>query len=85
MLGVALFIILLATGISLYRAILGPTAHDRVLAINVVNTKTVVIIVLIGFINRRPEVFMDIAIIYAVINFVSTLAFLRYLESRSVD
>ncbi len=81
----ALFIILLATAISLYRAIRGPTPHDRVLAINIVNTKTVVIIVLIGFINQRPELFMDIAIIYAVINFVSTLAFLRYLESRSVD
>ncbi len=85
MLIVALFIILLATGISLYRAIVGPTAHDRVLAINVVNTKTVVIIVLIGFINKRPDLFMDIAIIYAVINFVSTLAFLRYLESQRVD
>lgn len=59
------------------RAVLGPTLYDRVLAVNMFGTKTVLLISLLGFVMGRPE-FLDIAIVYALINFISVIGVLRY-------
>jgi multicomponent Na+:H+ antiporter subunit F len=64
----------------LYRVILGPTLLDRLLAVNVIGTKTIVLLCLIGFVYGRPDMFLDIALAYALINFIATIAVLRYLE-----
>jgi multicomponent Na+:H+ antiporter subunit F len=72
-------LILLGVLMALVRALKGPTAVDRVLAVNVIGTKTVVVIALIGFLYGRPH-FLDLALIYALINFITTIAFLKYLE-----
>ena len=71
-------ILIFTTLLCLYRVIRGPTVWDRVLAINVIGTKTVVILVLIGFIYNN--LFLDVAITYAMINFVSTIAISRFLQ-----
>jgi multicomponent Na+:H+ antiporter subunit F len=55
-----------------------------VLSVNVIGTKTVVLLVLIGFIYGRPH-FLDIALVYAIINFIATLAFLKYIEKGGLD
>lgn len=73
--------ILLAMILSLYRALAGPTVYDRALAANVIGTKTVVFLALIGFIYARPH-FLDIALVYALINFIATIAILKYIESE---
>lgn len=65
----------------LYRVVQGPTLLDRVMALNVVGTKTIVVLALIGFLNDRPAMFLDIALAYALINFIATVALLRYLEA----
>ncbi len=65
----------------LLRACLGPTAFDRVLAVNAMGTKTVIFVAIWGFISDRPE-FLDIALMYAVINFVSTIAILRLIQHK---
>ncbi len=62
------------------RAIIGPTLYDRVLAVNMFGTKTVLLISLLGFVMGRPE-FLDIAIVYALINFISVIGILRYSEN----
>ena len=77
-------IIVLATFLILYRAIKGPGVYDRVLAINVIGTKTVVVLALIGFMYKRPH-FLDIALVYALINFIATFAILKYIESGRLD
>ena len=77
---VSAVLVLLAALAVLYRVILGPTALDRVMAVNVIGTKTIVLLALIGFIYGRPEMFLDIALVYALINFIATIAVLRYLE-----
>lgn len=64
----------------LYRAIKGPRLYDRALAVNVIGTKTVVLLALIGFIYDRPY-FLDIALVYALINFIATIAILKYRET----
>ena len=63
----------------LIRAILGPTVYDRILAVNSIGTKTVILVTLLAFINRRPD-FLDIALLYTLINFVVTIAILKFKE-----
>jgi len=64
----------------LVRAVLGPTIYDRILSVNTFGTKTVLLIGLWGFITERPE-FLDIAIVYALLNFIGTVAVLKFFES----
>jgi multicomponent Na+:H+ antiporter subunit F len=69
--------------LGLLRAFLGPTIHDRILAVNVVGTKTVLMIALLGFIVGRPE-FIDTAIVYALLNYIGIIAVLRVFEDGSL-
>ena len=79
----AIFIIL-AIVIVLFRVIKGPKVYDRILAVNVIGTKTVILIALVGFIYERPH-FLDIAIVYALINFIATFAILKYGSEGGLD
>jgi len=63
----------------LVRGLLGPTIYDRILAVNAMGTKTVILVVLLGFMNDRPD-FLDIALVYALINFVVTIVILKFIE-----
>ena len=72
----SLFICGLASVICLWRVALGPTAYDRVLAVNAVGSLVIIGITLHGFFMDRPE-FIDIAILYALINFIGTIAILK--------
>lgn len=76
-LGGVLGIILLSVAISFWRAALGPTPFDRVLAVNTIGTIAVLGIAVHGFFNQRPD-FLDIALLYALINFIGTIAVLRF-------
>jgi len=71
--------VLVVMAMALARAILGPTLYDRILAVNMVGTKTVVFIALVGFLDGRPD-FLDIALLYALINFIGTIAVLKFLR-----
>ena len=79
MFAVATVAILVAMALALARALLGPTLYDRILAINAFGTKTVLIIAVYGFLTGRPD-FADIALVYALINFVGTVAVLKFFE-----
>lgn len=81
----ATIIIVLAAVLVLYRAIVGPFVFNRILSVNFFGTKTVVILLLVGFMYGRPDVFVDIAIVYVLINFTAVLAFLKYVESGRFD
>ncbi len=65
--------------LAMIRALLGPTLYDRVLALNTFGTKTVLLIAVLGFLAGRPE-FLDLALVYALINFIGTIAVLKYFE-----
>lgn len=65
--------------LALTRAFLGPTVYDRILALNGFGTKTVLMIAVYGFLTERPD-FLDIAIVYALINFIGTIAVLKFFE-----
>ena len=76
---VATLAILVAMAIALARALLGPTLYDCILAVNAFGTKTVLIIPVYGFLTGRPD-FIDIALVYALINFIGTVAVLKFFE-----
>jgi multicomponent Na+:H+ antiporter subunit F len=71
--------ILISMSLALLRALLGPTVYDRVLAVNTFGTKTVLLIAALGFLSERPE-FLDLALVYALINFIGTIAVLKFFE-----
>ena len=70
---------LVTMGLALARAIIGPTLHDRVLAVNMFGTKTVLIIAVIAFLSGRTDL-LDIALVYALINFIGVVAVLKFFE-----
>ncbi|WP_109995406.1 monovalent cation/H+ antiporter complex subunit F [Salinisphaera sp. LB1] len=63
----------------LIRVLAGPTVYDRILAINLFGTKTVLLIAILGFFTGRPE-FLDLALTYALINFIGTVAVLKFMQ-----
>ncbi len=71
--------VLVSMALAMVRAMLGPTVYDRVLAVNTIGTKTVVLIAVMGFLNGRPE-FLDLCLVYALINFIGTIAVLKFFE-----
>lgn len=72
--------IVMAMGLALLRTLLGPSVHDRILAVNSFGTKTVLLITLLGAVAGRADYF-DIALLYALINFIATVALMRYSEA----
>ena len=68
--------ILIGMALVLVRAVRGPTIYDRILAINVHGTQTVLLIAVFGFLSDRPD-FLDLSLVYALINFIGTLAVLK--------
>jgi multicomponent Na+:H+ antiporter subunit F len=84
LLGAAMCGVLTTMVLALARAFLGPTLYDRILAINMFGTKTVIFVALIGFLMGRPQ-FLDIALFYALVNFVGTIAVLKLSHYRQLD
>ncbi len=83
MFAVAIIAVFIAMVLVLVRLFGGPTLYDRVIAVNSFGTHTVLLIGLIGFLTERPE-FLDIALLYALINFVGTIAILKFFRYRAI-
>lgn len=74
--------ILVVMSLALLRALLGPTLYDRILAVNMVGTKTVLLLCVMSVVAGRGDM-IDIALVYALINFVGVIAVLRFLTARA--
>ena len=79
MLTATVIAILIVMFLALIRAFIGPTLYDRILAVNMIGTKTVLLIAVLGFFMGRPD-FLDVALVYALINFISVIGVLRFFE-----
>ncbi|MEE8522315.1 MAG: monovalent cation/H+ antiporter complex subunit F [Thermoanaerobaculia bacterium] len=77
MLAAAMLAILVSMALLLVRAVKGPSVFDRILAVNSFGTKTVLLIAVLNFLGGRPE-FRDLALVYAMMNFLVTIAVLRF-------
>jgi multicomponent Na+:H+ antiporter subunit F len=72
----------LVMALSLYRAIFGPTVLDRLIGANAIGSKTTALLILIGLIHHRVDMFVDIALAYACLNFIAVLAASRYFQKK---
>jgi multicomponent Na+:H+ antiporter subunit F len=81
---VASIAILATMALALIRALLGPTVYDRVLAVNMFGTKTVLLLSVIAFLGGRPD-FLDLALAYALINFIGVLAVLNFYRAQDAQ
>ena len=79
MFGAAAVAILIIMALAIGRALIGPTVYDRILAVNMFGTKTVLIIAVLAFLTGRMDL-LDIAVVYALINFIGIIAVLRFFE-----
>jgi multicomponent Na+:H+ antiporter subunit F len=83
MFAAAAIAIFVAMFLVMVRLFAGPTLYDRVLAVNSFGTHTVLLIGVLGFLTERPD-FLDIALLYALINFVGTIAILKFFRYRTI-
>jgi len=65
-----------------YRSVFGPTVLDRLVGVNAIGSKTIVMLILIGLIYERVDMFVDIALAYAMLNFIAVLAASRYFQKQ---
>jgi multicomponent Na+:H+ antiporter subunit F len=79
---VAAISVLITIALAMVRAMLGPTVFDRVLALNMIGTKTVLLICVVGFLTGRTD-FLDLALLYSLMNFIGMVALLRFSEFGS--
>ena len=77
--GIGLLILMF---IPLYRVVKGPTVISRILGVNVIGTKTTILVIIIGTIYTKVEMFVDIAITYALLNFITSLAAARFFQKN---
>ena len=75
--------VLISMLLALVRALKGPTVYDRILAVNAFGTLTVLLISVHGFLAGRPE-FLDLALVYALINFIGTIAILKFFRYKEI-
>jgi multicomponent Na+:H+ antiporter subunit F len=78
-LGMGLFSLVL---LCLYRGVFGPGVLNRIAGISAIGTKTLVILLLMGFIYNRVDMFIDISMVYALLNFIGTITAAKYLEIK---
>ncbi len=80
--GIVMFLLMLP---ALLLVVKGPTVIDRIVAANVIGTKTAVLLIIIGTIYGNVGMFVDFALAYALLNFIGSLAASRYCHNMSVD
>ena len=68
--------------VMLYRVFEGPSVYDRLNGLGVIGTDTILLLVLIGYIDKRPDMFVDIAISYAILGFISLVVIAKYIGGK---
>ena len=82
---IATFILAVAILIPFHRVAVGPTVYDRILGVGVIGTKTIVLITLVGYLFDRFDMFVDIVLAYALLNFIGVVAIAKYLERKGIE
>ncbi len=79
-----LVLLAILLGVYLYRVLQGPTIFDRVLGLNGISTKAIILLIVMGTYFERVDMFIDISTGYALLNLVGALAVAKYLERKGV-
>ena len=78
-------VLAIAMTLSLYRLLRGPTTFDRLTGLGLIGTKTIVMLVLLGFLTQRVDIFVDITLSYALISFIGSLVLAKYFEQKESE
>ncbi|KJS85514.1 MAG: pH regulation protein F [Peptococcaceae bacterium BICA1-8] len=68
--------------IMLFRVFKGPSVYDRLNGLGVIGTDTILLLVLIGYVNKRPDMYVDISISYAILGFISLVVIAKYIGGK---
>jgi len=68
--------------IMLFRVFKGPSVYDRLNGLGIIGTDTILLLVLIGYINKRPDMYVDISISYAILGFISLVVIAKYIGGK---
>jgi multicomponent Na+:H+ antiporter subunit F len=79
---IAASVVVFITATLFWRIVLGPSVYNRLLATGAVGTNAIALLAITGFIFERPEMFVDLALTYALLNFIGTVAAAKYLENH---
>ena len=85
MIFISVIVLIAIIGLMLRRALHGPTVFDRMNALGVISADTIVLIVLFGYLDKRQDMYVDIAMAYAVLGFVGSVAIAKYLGGKKHD
>lgn len=66
--------------LSLYRVITGPSVFDRLTGLGLIGSKTIVLLIVLGALDERVDIYVDIALSYALISFVGSVVLAKYFE-----
>lgn len=81
----AAILLALAMLLSLYRVLFGPTTFDRLTGLGLIGTKTVILLVVLGFLAKRLDIFVDIALSYVLISAIGTIVLAKYFERKDPE
>ena len=70
--------------VCVYRLAVGPTIVDRIIGANIIGTKTIILLLIMGFLFDQIDMFVDIAFTYALINFMGVIAFSKFIEGKGM-
>ena len=82
---VAVVTLSVAMALSLYRVLRGPTVFDRLTGLGLIGTKTILLLLLLGFLTQRVDMFVDISLSYGLMSFIGTLVLAKYFEQRETE
>lgn len=80
---IMIVVILVTIFAMLYRVIKGPSSYDRMNGLGIISANTIMLLILFGFIDGRPDMYIDIAISYAILGFIGNITLAKYLERRN--
>lgn len=84
MLNVLLLAIVIVIGMMLQRVFHGPTIYDRMNGLGVIGADTILLLVLFGYVDGHPDMYVDIAISYAILGFIGSVIMAKYLGGKKI-
>ena len=82
--GVFMVAVVIIIGLMLFRVFQGPTIYDRMNGLGVIGADTVLLLVLFGYMDKRPDMYVDIAISYAILGFICSVIVAKYMGGKDV-
>ena len=82
--GIFMVAVVIIIGLMLFRVFQGPTIYDRMNGLGVIGADTVLLLVLFGYMDKRPDMYVDIVISYAILGFICSVIVAKYMGGKDV-